>query len=69
MDWAEVNTTKWRGHSTRGASASKAKKLGVALNSIMKQAGWKCSTSFANFYDKTIEIDPTEMAEAILDDV
>ena len=68
MDFAGVDTDRWRLHSTRGASTSKAKSLGVSVNAIMRQAGWRSSTSFAIYYDKEIEVDTTEVAQAILHD-
>ena len=56
---------KFESHSTRGASTSKAKRLGVPLNLIMKQAAWRNASSFAKFYDKRIDAQP-QYGEAIL---
>ena len=63
---AGIDTSKYRSHSTRGATASAAKKLGVPINLIMKQAGWKNEQSFAKFYDKTVDQDGTEMSMSLL---
>ena len=74
LDLAGINTSKYGsketqvygGHSTRGATTSKAKRLGVPLNLIMKRAGWRNASSFATFYDKRIETDPGRFGEVIL---
>ena len=68
MKEAGVDTVKYRGHSMRGASASAAKRLGVPLNLILKQASWKSADSFARFYDKDLDVDPTEVGVALLRD-
>ena len=67
MDWAGVNTGLYKSHSTRGASASAGKRLGVGVNLIMKQAGWKSVESFATFYDKEIEVAEGQVAQVLLD--
>ena len=74
LDMAGINTAKYGekssatygGHSTPGASTSKAKRLGVPLNLIMKQAAWRNASLFATFYDKHIEKDLRRFGEAIL---
>ena len=63
---AGLDTSKYKSHSTRGASASAAKRLGVPLNLIMKRASWRCVTSFAQFYDKELEQDECQVGEALL---
>ena len=50
-----IDTKKFKGHSTRGASTSAARLLGSPLNAIMKHAGWRNTTSFAKYYNKRIE--------------
>lgn len=50
-----INTQIFKGHSTRSASTSKAKDLGISLETIRKTAGWsEGSSSFAKFYNKPI---------------
>ena len=49
---AGIDTKRYKGHSTRGATALAARILGVPLNSIMKQTGWKNLNSFAMYYKK-----------------
>ena len=69
MKEAGVDTQKYRGHSTRGASASAACRLGVPLNLILKHASWKCADSFARFYNKRLEDDTELVAQALLENV
>lgn len=57
---------KYKLHSTRGATASAAKRLGVALNSIMKHAKWRCVQSFAKHYDKDIDQENEEVSATLL---
>ena len=59
------------GHSVRHASTSKAKHLGVGLQTIMKTAFWKNALNFKQFYYRTIETneeheDKKKFADAVL---
>ena len=63
---AGIDTSRYKSHSTRGAAASAAKRIGVPLNLILKQASWKCEESFARHYDKQIEPAPNAVGHAIL---
>ena len=69
MKQAGVDVSKYKGHSTRGASTSAAKRLGIPVNLILKQASWKSAQSFAKYYDKEIEKDTARMANTLLNDV
>ena len=40
LAYAGIDTERYGGHSTRGASTSAAKRLGVPINLILKQASW-----------------------------
>ena len=66
LELAGVDTKRYKGHSTRGASASAAKRLGVPLHLILKQANWKSADLFARFYDKKLDTDPTVVGRRIL---
>lgn len=55
MQKAGIDTGKFKPHSIRGSSASKAKMSGVSLPEIMKTAGWSSAKTFADFYDRPIE--------------
>lgn len=52
---AGIDTSRFKGHSTRGASASHALRAGVNLNAVMRNAGWRNADTFARFYHKQIE--------------
>ena len=49
-----IETSIFTGHSTRTASASKAKKLGLSLPEISKRGQWTKKTIFETFYNKPI---------------
>ena len=66
MKLAGLDTDKYKSHSTRGASTSAAKRLGVPINIIMKQASWRSVSSFAKFYDKKLEGETAVMQEVLL---
>ena len=69
MNMAGLDTSKYRSHSTRGASTSAAKRLGVPINLIMRQASWRSATSFARYYDKRLEDDVTQVGHTLLSNV
>ena len=52
---AGIDIAEYCSHSTRGASASAAKRPGASLNLIMKQVGWRNEDPFAQFYNKELE--------------
>jgi hypothetical protein len=54
---AGIDTDTFKAHSTRGASTSKANKLGLSVEQSMKIANWKSATSFQKFYNKPVESD------------
>ena len=66
LEISGVDTQKYKGHSTRGATTSAAKRLGVPLNVIMKQASWRSAQSFARFYDKRLDEGQASVGEALL---
>lgn len=70
LDLAKIDTSKYRSHSFRHASTSKAFKLGVKVSSIYKSAGWsKDSNVFYKFYNKAIDVresDSTQFCKTIL---
>lgn len=63
---AGVDVTKYKAHSTRGASASATRASGANINVIMKHAGWRCEESFARHYNKQID---RERAQTIANDM
>ena len=61
-----IDVEKYGGHSTRGATTSAAKRLGVPINLILRHASWRSVQSFANHYDKDLEPDPATVGNALL---
>ena len=62
---AGIDTNIFTSHSTRAASTSRAKSLGLSLQQICKAAGWTNSGTFGRYYDKPVE--ETNFSEIILD--
>ena len=55
MKESGVNVNIFGSHSTRSASTSKCKILGLSFKEIAKSAGWSNEKTFAKFYDKPIQ--------------
>ena len=51
---AGINTELFGPYSTRSASVSKAAKLNIPIQQIMKTAGWARESTFAKFYHKKV---------------
>ena len=47
--------TKFKAHSTRSASTSKALSAGISLTEIVKRGQWKSDSTFRKFYHKDIK--------------
>ena len=63
---AGIDTATFKPHSTRHASTSAARRLGVPLETICRTAGWSKDTAiFANFYYRHLS-DKTVFAKAVL---
>jgi integrase len=54
MTDAGIDTNIFTAHSTRGASTSKAKALGVSSQDILKTANWSSESTFCRFYRRPI---------------
>lgn len=62
-----LDTNIFTAHSTRHASTSTAKKMGIDIDTLRKTAGWTDkSKTFAKFYDLRISVDKSAFANAIL---
>lgn len=55
MSSSGIDTDVFKPHSTRAATTSKAKAVGVPINDILSQAGWSSTRTFDRFYNKTLE--------------
>lgn len=51
---AGIDTKRYGAHSTRSASTSAAIAEGINLNTLLQQASWKSSATFAKHYNKPI---------------
>lgn len=60
---AGIDTLRFSAHSTRGASASRAAKIGIPVDSILETAHWSSQSTFTRFYHRETEQD---FGEAIL---
>ena len=49
-----IDTSIFTRHSTRAASASKAKQVGLSLPEILERGQWTNKTAFETFYNKPI---------------
>ena len=67
MKASGIDTSLFKPHSCRSASVSKANKMRLSLDTILRTAGWSCDSTFRKFYDKPI-VD-TSFAETILSKV
>ena len=47
---AGIDTSIFKGHSTRSASTSKARAGGISLEDVLKMADWTGPSSFLRFY-------------------
>ena len=55
MKMAEVDTTKFKSHSVRGAAATTASDLGMEVDQVMACARWSSFTTFEVFYNRSMK--------------
>ena len=63
---AGVDTSIFKAHSTRSASASAAFRQGVSTDVLMSTVGWSSEKTFARFYNKPLSSDKDTYSNAIL---
>ena len=63
-----IDTSRFKPHSTRAASASAASNASVSLDDILQTAGWSSESTFATFYNKPIAKENT-FADGVLSTV
>lgn len=61
-----INTELFSGHSVRSATCSKAARVGVPLNTIMKQGGWRQESTFQKYYNKPLVGSRKNFAKSVL---
>lgn len=67
MQKSGINIQKYKAHSTRAASVSKASSKFVPVDDILNVAGWKSEKTFAAFYKKDISHECNTFVEALVD--
>ena len=65
MEKAGIDISRFKPHSTRAASTSKAKQNSVNLEGILSTAGWSSARTFALFYDKPI-LEQSHFSDGVL---
>lgn len=55
MQEAVVDTIVLKPHSTRAASAGKARSCNVSMPAVMKAASWSSDCVFKTFYNKPVQ--------------
>lgn len=61
-----IDTNTYKGHSYRHASSSKAARVGVNVDTIMKSVGWSPKSNvFAKYYNKPV-LDGSEYSHSVL---
>lgn len=53
LNLAEIDTSVFSAHSTRGSAASKAAESGQSISSILRSGGWSRESTFARFYKRS----------------
>ena len=51
---AGIDTEAFSAHSTRSASTSKARMVGVSLEDIVRAANWSSTSTFSRFYHRPV---------------
>lgn len=60
MQDSGIDVSVFSPHSTRAASTSAAKSVGVPMEKILKAGHWSNAQTFARFYDKHITLDESQ---------
>jgi len=63
---AGIDTSTFKGHSTRSATTSKASSLGVPLKEIIKRGHWSATTTFERIYKKNIGLGTSDTFETAI---
>lgn len=66
MTSSGIDCEKYKAHSVRSASTSRAKNCQIPIQDIMKTAGWSSARTFSQFYDK--KVDNIDYSSTILND-
>ena len=69
LEKSGIDTSVFKGHSTRAASASAAATCKVPLSTIMDNAGWSNATTFGRFYRKPIVTSSKAYGQLLLENL
>ena len=69
LEKSGIDTSVFKGHSTRAASTSAAAKCKVPLSTIMDNAGWSNATTFGRFYRKPIVTSSKAYGQLLLENL
>ena len=61
-----IDINRFKSHSTRSASTSKAKLVGIPLSQILSVAGWSSDKTFSQYYEKPMEHTSNSFDHAVL---
>jgi hypothetical protein len=59
LGMAAIDTSSFSTHSTRGATASKAARKGLPIQTILDHGHWARESIFARFYHREMEVGPS----------
>lgn len=65
MQLAGVDTNRFKPHSTRSATTSKAARNNISLSTILASIGWKTESTFARHYNKPIAADMGQVSKVM----
>ena len=66
MCLSDIDISRFKSHSTRSASTSKARQTGVPLSQILSVAGWASDKTFSQYYEKPLENTAHSFDHAVL---
>jgi site-specific recombinase XerD len=61
MQLAQIDTTKFKSHSTRMSSASKALEKGASVDEVMRAGRWRSKAVFDLFYNRSKHLDVAQL--------
>ena len=69
MSSGGTDCARFKTHSIRSASVTKANCQFVPINQILKVAGWSNTKTFVTYYDKPVKVDRNSFSEAVFSKV
>ena len=69
LEKSGIDTSVFKGHSARAASASAAAKCKVPLSTILDNAGWSNAITFGRFYRKPIVTSSKAYGQLLLENL